>query len=392
MLPIRDIKRRTSSSKLNKNDNEYSSDEDGDNSIGDDSVNSMLDHYIDDSDKDNEVNNYKNNDTRTTVAAANFTNNVNSSNNDEPSDAHHAHNSQHAHHRHHSHRSHQNKHYQLPSVNATIPLFFRIPQLLPGFIFKRRLHDMIYFGGDEVKQGLIEEMSIHILIDSLFFTITVSPIYQQVLPVTCYTYICRLSIILTYIVFNVQLWTISLHAIILFALVEVPSIACKEWMSRRESAIYVVGRLHVMGLYLFVLNFFLWPIANYDTFYQIVCTITSLSTWLFVFYFTGTTVTNGIFDSLNPAIKLRGKPKNEEIRRIAESDFKLFKQLERPSLPTNVNEFLIDLNLFHLKPIFEEANIDMHLLQHLDHTDYRNMKISIGERIIIQQAIHHCHH
>jgi hypothetical protein len=287
----------------------------------------------------------------------------------------------------HIHHHQDGHHYELPSVNASVPLFFRIPQLLPGIIIKRRLYDMVYFAGDELKQGLIDEMSTHILIDSLFFTITASPIYSNALPATCYTYACRLSIMLTYIVFNVQLWTITLNAIFLFALLEVPSIACKEWMSRREYAVCVVGRLHVLGLYLFVLNFFLWPFANYDNFYQIVCTVTSLSTWLFVLYFTGTTVTNGIFDSLNPAIKLIGKPKNMEIRHIAESDLRLFKQLEKPSLPNSIDDFLTDLNLSHLLPIFVEANINMHLLLHLDLNDFRSMKISIGDRIIIQQAL-----
>ena len=348
----------------------------------------ILDHHRDniiDQDKDNEVNDINDNHTRTTTAATTHTTRSSIGTT--------THDQNHVHYVHHINSHHQHgQHYELPSVNASVPLFFRIPQLLPGIIFKRRLHDMVYFVGDELKQGLIDEMSIHILIDSLFFTITASPIYQNVLPTKCYTYACRLSIILTYIVFNVQLWTITLHAIFLFALIEVPSIACKEWMSRRESAVYVVGRLHVLGLYLFVLNFFLWPFAHYDIFYQIICTATSLSIWLFVFYFTGTTVTNGIFDSLNPAIKLIGKPKNEKIRQIAESDLKLFKQLEKPPLPKSIDDFLTDLNLSHLLPIFVEANINMHLLLHLDHVDYRSMKISIGERIIIQHAIHHCQH
>ena len=362
MLPIRGLK---SHSNLDQNDDyRIDEDDDGDDNIGAGSAKGIFDHHkenIIDQDKDNEVN--KNNGIRTTAT----TNHAAIS----------------------SIRNHQdNHHYELPSVNASVPLFFRIPQLFAGIIFKRRLHDMVHFvGGDELKQGLIEEMSIHILIDSLFFTITVSPIYQNILPATCYTYACRLSIMLTYIVFNVQLWTITLNAIFLFALLEVPSIACKEWMSRRESAVCVVGRLHVLGLYLFVLNFFLWPFANYDNFYQIVCTVTSLSTWLFVLYFTGTTVTNGIFDSLNPAIKLIGKPRNMEIRRIAESDLRLFKQLEKPSLPNRIDDFLTDLNLSHLLPIFLEANINMYLLLHLDLNDFRSMKISIGDRIIIQQAL-----
>jgi hypothetical protein len=377
MLPIRGLK---SHSNLDQNDDyRIDEDDDGDDSIGAGSAKGMFDHHreiVIDQIKDNEVNKY--NGTRTTATTSSIGN---------------THDQNHIYHAHHTNAHHQDgHHYELPSVNANVPLFFRIPQLLAGIIFKRRLHDMVYFVGDELKQGLIEEMSIHILIDSLFFTITVSPIYQNVLPATCYTYACRLSIILTYIVFNVQLWTITLHAIFLFALLEVPSIACKEWLSRRESTVYVVGRLHVFGLYLFVLNFFLWPFAHYDNFYQIVCTVTSLSTWLFVLYFTGTTVTNGIFDSLNPAIKLIGKPKNKEIRRIAESDLRLFKQLEKPSLPNSIDDFLTDLNLYHLLPIFVEANINMHLLLHLDHTDLRSMKISIGERIIIQQALHHCNH
>ena len=288
--------------------------------------------------------------------------------------------------------------YKLPDKDSPIPWYFFFPQIMSGIIFEKRVSDLIQLNGDEAKMGLLEELSIHILIDSLFFTITAAPILGGTLPRTCSSIPCVMLIMLTYITFNMQLLTIILHAIILFAMVEIPTSVFKDWLVDRQAAIYTVARLHVLGLYIFTCNFVMWPFANYDTSYQIICTACTLSVWATVFYIVGTSVTDGVFDVLNPSIKLIGKPKNEKIRAIAKADIDLFKSLEktsrisRSSSPSaspskDLETILIELELEHLIEVFRKEHIEIDMILHMDHTDFRNLHISIGERVMIQQRL-----
>ena len=290
--------------------------------------------------------------------------------------------------------------YELPDKDSPIPWYFRFPQIMSGIIFEKRVSDLIQLNGDEAKMGLLEELSIHILIDSLFFTITAAPILGGTLPRTCSSIPCVMLIMLTYITFNMQLLTIILHAIILFAIVEIPTSVFKDWLVDRQAAIFTVARLHVLGLYIFTCNFVMWPFANYDTSYQILCTACTLSVWATVFYIVGTSVTDGVFDALNPSIKLIGKPKNEKIRAIAKADIDLFKSLEKTgrisssssSSPSaspskDIETILIELELEHLIEVFRKEHIEIDMILHMDHTDFRNLHISIGERVMIQQKL-----
>jgi hypothetical protein len=143
----------------------------------------------------------------------------------------------------------------------------------------------------------------------------------------------------------------------------------------------------------------MWPFANYDTSYQIICTACTLSVWAIVFYIVGTSVTDGVFDALNPSIKLVGKPKNEKIRAIAKADIDLFKSLEKTSRISrsssspssspfkDIETFLIELELEHLIEVFRKEHIEIDMILHMDHTDFRNLHISIGERVMIQQKL-----
>jgi hypothetical protein len=288
--------------------------------------------------------------------------------------------------------------YKLPDKDSPIPWYFFFPQIMSGIIFEKRVSDLIQLNGDEAKMGLLEELSIHILIDSLFFTITAAPILGGTLPRTCSSIPCVMLIMLTYITFNLQLLTIILHAIILFAIVEIPTSVFKDWLVDRQAAIYTVARLHVLGLYIFTCNFVMWPFANYDRSYQIICTACTLSVWATVFYIVGTSVTDGVFDVLNPSIKLIGKPKNEKIRAIAKADIDLFKSLEKTgrisrsispsaSPSKDLETILIELELEHLIEVFRKEHIEIDMILHMDHTDFRNLHISIGERVMIQQKL-----
>jgi hypothetical protein len=299
-------------------------------------------------------------------------------------------------------------HHELPSgsnsSSSTIPLFFRIPQLLTGIIFKERVVDLINFNGEEAKYDLIQEMAVHILIDSLLLTVTAIPIVNSSIPTDCNHFICRISVSLTYITFNIQIWTVTLHAIIAFALLEIPYKLFKDWLIHRKEVLYTVARMHVFGLYTFVVNILVWPLAKYDTFYQVICTFISLFVWIVVFLMMGTAVTNGVFDSLNPTIKLKGKPNNKKIQAIIESDKIIFqsflqktkggekkKKILNPTIKKDLdmNTFLDQLHLSHLLPIFEEENINIELLSMLDHHDFRHLHICVADRIKIHKALHH---
>ena len=298
-------------------------------------------------------------------------------------------------------------HHELPSSSnsssSTIPLFFRIPQLLTGIIFKERVDNLINFNGEESKYDLIQEMAVHILIDSLLLTVTAIPIVNSSIPTDCNHFICRISVSLTYITFNIQIWTVTLHAIIAFALLEIPNKLFKDWLIHRKEVLYTVARMHVFGLYTFVVNILVWPLAKYDTFYQVICTFISLLVWIVVFLMMGTAVTNGVFDALNPTIKLKGKPNSKKIQAIIESDKIIFqsflqktkggekKKILNPTIKKDLdmNTFLDQLHLSHLLPIFEEEKINIELLSMLDHHDFRHLHICVADRIKIHKALHH---
>ena len=76
-------------------------------------------------------------------------------------------------------KSLRNEFLNLPKAGDKLPWYMRIPMAYPPFMFRRRLLQMLLCcgSGAELKSGLIDELSQHVLVDTLFLTITVAPLF-----------------------------------------------------------------------------------------------------------------------------------------------------------------------------------------------------------------------
>jgi hypothetical protein len=67
---------------------------------------------------------------------------------------------------------------KFPAPDAHIPLLMRIPVVYPPFMFKSRISTLTIYSGYGAKHGLIEEMGLHILVDTLFLTVVCVPVFE----------------------------------------------------------------------------------------------------------------------------------------------------------------------------------------------------------------------
>ena len=72
----------------------------------------------------------------------------------------------------------RNKFLPLPPENKPVSFLRRLPFILPPFMFKKRLIQLILYSGKSLKSGITEEMSQHVLVDALFVTLVASRIFQ----------------------------------------------------------------------------------------------------------------------------------------------------------------------------------------------------------------------
>jgi len=279
--------------------------------------------------------------------------------------------------------------FQLPSTKSShiITFIFYIPAFVFSIIYKKRVHELILVNGNLAKSAMLDEIASHILVNSLFLTVSFYPIYNKSLPLDHHDIFSTITVGLIYLLFNIQLLTIILYAVIIFSMLEVPTAIFNQWLVQRQELIYFTARLDVSGLFIFALCPYFWALSHYDTFYQYICICTSLCVWIVVMYIMGTTITSGPLDALNPTIKIISKPNNQDIHDQIQRDALLFKPYITQYQLKSINQVLIDLKLSHLIQVFEREYISsMHMIIHLDHDDYLELGITIGERILIQQS------
>lgn len=279
--------------------------------------------------------------------------------------------------------------FQLPLTKSSHIIFFifYIPSFVFSIIYKKRVHELILVNGNRAKSAMLNEISSHILINSLFLTVSFYPIYNKSLPLDHHDIFSTITVGLIYLLFNIQLLTIILYALIIFSMFEIPTAIFNQWLVQRQELIYFTARLDVSGLFIFALCPYVWALSHYDIFYQYICICTSLCVWIIVMYIMGTTITSGPLDTLNPTIKIISKPNSQDIHDQIQRDALLFKPYITQYQLKSINQVLIDLKLSHLIQVFEREYISsMHMIIHLDHDDYRELGITIGERILIQQS------
>jgi len=283
--------------------------------------------------------------------------------------------------------------FQLPPTQSHIPVIFRIPAFVFGTIYKKRVHDLILINSDRAKSAMLDEIASHILVNSLFLTVSYYPIFNRSLPLDQHDIFSAITVGLIYLLFNVQLLTIILYALIIFSMYEIPTPIFKHWLVQRQELVYFTARLDISGIFIFALCLYFWPLSQYDTFYQYICIFTNLVVWIIAMLVMGNTITSGPLDSLNPTIKIKSKPNNKMIRGIIQRDSLLFKPYLTQYELKSIHEVLIGLKLSHLIKIFDKQYISsMQSLIHLDHDDYRELGITIGERILIQQSEEYQYH
>lgn len=324
----------------------------------------------------------------------------------------------------------------LPDKHVSRPWWSYLPQPIAAICFEHRIRQMLLLTHEESKAGLINELSTHILIDCLFLTITSAPIYSNELLL--HTLFQQWLGIVFYCTFHVQLLSVLLHGVLIFALVEIPSSIFRLWAYPRIQVFLFVARVHTCGMYLFLICAMTWPVANYDNFHGFMCLIASLLPWTVALLCIGTTVHGGLFDVLNPWIKLELFPKSEKIRSIAEYDAEIFRlgnedlqvssaaqmeeeeQLHAEGSPSHQGheddgkdadeddddndthlEEVVEEATYDLESILDEVNLtsfltilhkekieEVEMLLDLDHEDFRRLGFAIGQRVRLLKAVH----
>lgn len=86
--------------------------------------------------------------------------------------------------------------------NESIDLLSWIPRFFPPFMYRRRWIEFILFCGATLKSSLLEELSVHIVVETLLLSITMQPIISNTLDVTTikqsvlFISICAASVVL----------------------------------------------------------------------------------------------------------------------------------------------------------------------------------------------------
>jgi len=263
-----------------------------------------------------------------------------------------------------------------------------------------RITQLVALTHKESKAALMEECSVHILIDCLFLTVTMAPIFNLSLPVDglCVTEysICAVVAALFYATFAIQTVSILLQCQLLFAYMEVPTGAFPIWVLSRREAILFANRVHILGVYVFLTAFSTYPIALYeDRFMAYLCTATCVLIVGATNLLTGTTLNHGYFDCLGPHIRLQAFPRDRQLRALAEADEQLFfptgtKEEEgkthKPHLNMSMKDFLDNLGMGFLEPKFASEGVSLMQIQSMQAADFRSMGIKIGDRIKIEDA------
>lgn len=295
--------------------------------------------------------------------------------------------------------------FSLPPRDARRPLLSFLLFPVASICFEKRLDQLFLLSGKEAKAGLINEMSTHILIECLLLTITAQPIYNNQLDM--HTIISKVACCLFYCTFHLELISILLHGLLVFALVENLSAVVPEWGMRRKKAILFVARLHMTGLALFFLCSIVWPISifgkkdlhhKYAEYIPVI--IVSLAPWIVVLYNIGSTTHSGIFDSLYPLMKLDLHPNDNSLRELAERDIAQYQKISKDnndsnntpgsmaSMEPDLGPFLTSIHLSHLLPVFEAENIHyVTALLQMDNEDFRQLGVPLGDRTHLQCAL-----
>ena len=334
--------------------------------------------------------------------------------------------------------------FTLPPPHAAAPWHSWIPRLLVPICFADRFEQFLLTAGDEAKFGVVNELSTHILIDCLFLTITVAPIYSMQLD-DSHTWLEHARLVVFYLTFQIQLVSILLNAITIFTVVEVPSHKFRVWALKRVPNMILCARFHLVGLYSFYVCALLWPLTTVsDPYVALACVLAELVPWAFMLWAVGSSYSLGFLWRLNPIMRLRQFPRNAAVRRAAEEEAQLYADVlsDASTMSTSekrdeaspgwqdVGDASLPLGGVHLPlhhahhhahvlrshshdpedaralqavlaaaalpelwPVLAQHDIvSVSQLAAADNDDFRAMGVSIGRRLRLQEALRHSHH
>ena len=214
--------------------------------------------------------------------------------------------------------------FDLPPSTAPAAGMAWLPRPTMDICNPERFEKLLMTAGDEAKFGLVNELSTHILIDCLFLTITVAPIYSMQLD-DSHTWLERVRLVVFYLTFQIQLVSILLNAITIFTVVEVPSHKFRVWALKRVPNMILCTRFHLVGLYSFYVCALLWPLTTVsDPYVALACVLAELAPLAFLLWAVGSSYSLGFLWRLNPIMRLRQFPRDAAVRRAAEEEAQLF--------------------------------------------------------------------
>lgn len=152
--------------------------------------------------------------------------------------------------------------------NLCSSIFHFIPSLLPPFLYRRRWIEYVLFCGPTLKSSLLEELSMHIVIEALLVTIICQPLLGDLADPEGIR--AGIMYILLYLSCVLQLVCISVHIITVIAIISLDESLVLEWAADKIDAFAVAGYLHTRSYFSFVACVGAWPlliISGEDPYY-----------------------------------------------------------------------------------------------------------------------------
>ena len=109
--------------------------------------------------------------------------------------------------------------------------------------------------------SLLEEMSMHIVIEALLLTIIMAPIMDSTLdPESSLQH--AILYVMMYFSSVLQIICISVHILLVCAIIPVEEVLLQEWIATKLEAFTTAGHLHTRSYFSFLTCIVVWPILS----------------------------------------------------------------------------------------------------------------------------------
>ena len=195
--------------------------------------------------------------------------------------------------------------------------------------------------------------------------------------------------------------SIPLYSIVY--IIEVLCVLCRrmqDWVAERLGGLLVSIRLHVAGFYCFMTCVFGWPIFVYAFPFNVIV-VGPAAVYICYFLYSGGSLAGYIVEEAAPSLQLLFQPHNKRLREDAEREMLLIDPGEHVDEDTGRTEDVHELEEILMDAGFASESKIEALLQKLESqnihsildmyemqtSDYKELGISIGDRIRIQRKL-----